>query len=94
MDPLEKVLTLLNIVYISYVNYSGDDLRSQLIKNPKEILFGLSGSKKPYFQKYIKNLTKYGDNHIEFYKNIENRLKKTGRDIIKKMSKVYSLLPD
>jgi len=94
MDPLEKVLTLLRIAYISYGNYGGNNLRSQLMTNPMELLFGLSGNKEPYFQDYIKKTTKYSDNPIEFYKNIEKRLKRTGRDVIKKMSKVYSLLPD
>jgi len=94
MTDEEKVNTLLRIAYVSYGNMSGERLKYQLVSNPLELLFGLGGSKEPYFQKHINKVTKYSENPIGFYKDIEKTLKNTGRKVIKKMAKVYSLLPE
>jgi hypothetical protein len=94
MTDNEKVNELLRTAYISFSNTSGENLRNMLLTNPLEIIFGLSGNKEDYFQKHIRKNTKREDNPIEFYKDAEKYLKNTGRKVIKKMSKVYSLLPD
>lgn len=90
----EKINLLLQTAYVSYMNYSGANLKNMLVKNPMELLFGMSGSKEPYFQKHLNKYKKHDNNPIGFYKDIEKYLKRTGREVIKKMGKVYSLLPD
>lgn len=90
----DKVNHLLRSAYVSFSNISGENLRDMLLTNPLEIILGLSGGKEKYFQKHINKNTKYYNNPIEFYKNAEKYLKNTGKKVIKKMGKVYSLLPD
>lgn len=94
MTDEDKINMLLRVAYISYGNLSNTMLQNFLIDRPIEMLIGLSGNKEKYFNKHIYNTTKYSENPLEFYKNVESYLKNTGKKVIKKMAKVYSLLPD
>ena len=94
MTDEEKVNALLRIAYISFSNVSGSVLKDMLTTNPLELILGFQGGKDPYFNKHIRRLTKHEDDPIGFYRDAEKYLKNTGRRVIRKMSKVYDLLPE
>ena len=94
MTDKEKVENLLRIAYVSFSNLRGENLRELLLTNPLEIIFGLQGSKEKYFDKHLNKILKHQNNPFGFYQDAEKYLKNTGRRVIKKMGKVYGLLPD
>jgi hypothetical protein len=94
MTDEEKVNTLLRIAYVNFSNTSGSTLKDMLTTNPFELIFGFEGSKGPYFNKHIRRLAKHSDDPIGFYRDAEKYLKNTGQKVIRRMSKVYDLLPE
>lgn len=94
MSDDEKINYLLRIIYASYSNIIGDTLQELLMTNPIEGFIGLMGNKKGYYLSHMKKIQKHKENPIMFYKDAENYLKRTGKKVIKRMAKVYSILPD
>ena len=65
-----------------------------MVDNDLEAEIGFMGDKAKQFDKYQKGFDKYENNVMKFYTDIEKYLKTTSKKLIKKLGKVYSLLPD
>ena len=90
----EKVNLVLRIAYISASNNRRQNYGDSLVDNDLEAEIGFMGDKAKQFDKYQKGFDKYENNVMKFYTDIEKYLKTTSKKLIKKLGKVYSLLPD
>jgi len=94
LNDEEKVNLVLRIAYISASNNRRQNYGDSLVDNDLEAEIGFVGDKAKQFDKYQKSFDKYEDNVMKFYKDIEKYLKTTSSKVLKKLGKVYSLLPD
>ena len=90
----EKVNLVLRIAYISASNNRRQNYGDSLVDNDLEAEIGFMGDKAKQFDNYQKGFDKYENNVMKFYTDIEKYLKTTSKKLIKKLGKVYSLLPD
>jgi hypothetical protein len=90
----EKVNLVLRIAYISASNNRRQNYGDSLVDNDLEAETGFVGDKAKQFDNYQKRFDKYENDIMKFYKDIEKYLKTTSTKLIKKLGKVYSLLPD
>ena len=90
----EKVNLVLRVAYISASNTRRQNYGDSLVDDELEAEVGFVGDKAKQFDKYEKSFDKYEDDIMKFYKDIEKYLKITSSKVLKKLGKVYSLLPD
>tara|TARA_R110000803_G_scaffold15713_6_gene43322 strand:- start:2779 stop:3840 length:1062 start_codon:yes stop_codon:yes gene_type:complete len=90
----EKVNLVLRVAYISASNTRRQNYGDSLVDDELEAEVGFVGDKAKQFDKYEKSFDKYEDDIMKFYKDIEKYLKTTASKVLKKLGKVYSLLPD
>jgi len=90
----EKVNLVLRIAYISASNARRQNYGDSLVDNDIETEIGFFGDKAIQFDKYEKSFGKYEDDIMKFYQDIEKYLKRSSTKVMKKLGKVYSLLPD
>jgi len=104
MTNEEKIETTLSIVYINLINLKGE-IFDQFFYTKKEKLDLMMNELLPGFtkidpkkekvrRKYINYLIKYRNREIEFFKNECDRFSYETRKLMKKLSKIYSLIPD
>jgi hypothetical protein len=86
------------ILYLTYTNLSNDMGRtflSGLIKNSIEARFGFMDERKPIMMNdFIKEITKFNDNPNGFFEYEEKRFKFVSNKMMKKLSKLYAMLPE
>ena len=90
----EKVNLILRIAYVSASNSRRQNYGDSLVDNPLESQLGFVGDKDTQFSNYEKSFDKYDKDLMKFYTDIEKYLRTTSTKVLKKLGKVYSLLPD
>jgi hypothetical protein len=59
-----------------------------------EKLFGFKGAKQRYFDKYLSKITRFGDDYERFFRYEINQTRNICFKMMKKISKIYSLIKD
>jgi hypothetical protein len=75
-------------------DWRGGIMRRFLIQNQMEHLFGFEGDKKRYFDKYLAKIDRFGDDYKKFIKYEINQTRNICLKMMKKLSKLYSLLKE
>lgn len=86
-----KINQVLELLYINLIGQSADEYRRILVSNFMEEIFGFSGEKDLVFKKFINKLERFG-NYENMLRYEEKNFKFIADKMIKKISKVYSLL--
>lgn len=73
-------------------NWRSGIMKSFLTQNYMEELFGFSGGKKRYFERYLNSIGRFGDDYEKFFKYEINQTRNICLKMTKKLSKLYSLL--
>lgn len=86
----------LRLFFVNFVNWNSENLRDTLtIDDPFSRIFGnLSISKTRVLLRYVNNLKKYADKTDDFYLKIFKDNSEISNKMIKKISKVFSLIDD
>lgn len=91
LSQKKKIQELLEIVYDLVSWTSIEKLQKYLSTEPIEFLLGFQGDKEKLFQDFVRRNQRF-NTPIEFFKFYENHFGKVSSQMIKKISKVYSLL--
>jgi hypothetical protein len=109
MDDDEKIKSVLELVYINLVNakvdafdnffYSHSEKMAQMFSGLMGNLFGgqikpPSEEKEKVRKKFINHVAKYQNREMDFFKDECERFNYVATNLIKKISKIYALLPD
>ena len=108
MSDQEKVKSILELVYINLVNakvdtfdnffYTHSEKMSQMFGGMMAQLFGKlegpSEEKEKVRKKFINHVSKYQNREIDFFKDECERFNYISKNLMKKISKIYALLPD
>ena len=109
MDNEEKIKTLFRLVYINLVNakidtfdqyfYSQQEMIDNMFGGLMGQLFGggrqnTNPNKEKVRNKFINHIIKYQDNEVDFFKDECERFNYVATNLMKKISKIYSLIPD
>jgi len=109
MDDDEKIKSVLELVYINLVNakvdsfdnffYSHTEKMAQMFSGLMGNLFGgqikpPSEEKEKVRRKFINHVSKYQNREMDFFKDECERFNYVATNLIKKISKIYALLPD
>jgi hypothetical protein len=89
----EKIDEILRLVRINLTNGKLENYAKLMTENMFEQMFGLQGEKAEKYRKYITKINKFEDNE-SFFKNEEKLFKDVATKMIKKISKVYALIPE
>lgn len=90
----EKIKRLLEVTYITLNNEIIQGYRRLLTSDFFENLFGFSGQKQIYLDNFFKEIKKYSNNPIGFFEYEIKKMNRVSSEMMKKISKVYSLIPD
>jgi hypothetical protein len=91
----EKIDRILYLTYVNLGNNMGNAFLSGLINNPIESRFGFMDERKPVMMNnFIKEITKFNDNPNDFFEYEEKRFKFVSSKMMKKLSKLYAMLPE
>lgn len=109
MNDEEKIKSVLELVYINLVNakvdtfdnffYSHSEKIAQMFSGLMGNLFGgqvkpPSEEKEKVRRKFINHVAKYQNREMDFFKDECERFNYVATNLIKKISKIYALLPD
>jgi hypothetical protein len=107
MDDETKIKMVLRLVYINLVNfkintfddyfYTQQDKINNMFGGIMSQLFGggnVNPDKEKVRDKFINHVTKYADREMDFFKDECERFNYVAKNLIKRISKVYSLIPD
>jgi len=91
----EKIDRILYLTYINLTNDMGKTFFSVLIDNPFEARFGFLDERKPVMlNNFINEITKFNDNPNDFFEYEEKKFKFVSSKMMKKLSKLYAMLPE
>jgi hypothetical protein len=93
----ELVEKMLELFYINFTNWSGEIMKDILQQDSSifERLFGdMSDEKIKYLNKYMKRLLRFSDNHRNFFETLLRQNSIVALKMIKKISKVFSLIQE
>jgi hypothetical protein len=91
----EKIDRILYLTYINLTNDMGKTFFSVLIDNPFEARFGFLDERKPVMlNNFINEITKFNDNPKDFFEYEEKKFKFVSSKMMKKLSKLYAMLPE
>ena len=91
----EKVNRMLELFYINLVNNIVSSYRELLTTNFFEQMLGiLSPDKQEAYLKFAQEARKYGKNPMGFFEFEEKKLNRISSEMLKKLSKLYSLIGD
>lgn len=86
----EKVHQVLSAVYKAMAGSQIQNFAEILTHNPIEMLMGFEGEKEKFFQKYIKTVTRF-KNPEDFFRFYEKKFQTVGREMMKKIAKLYAI---
>lgn len=92
LSQKKKIQKLLEIVYDLVSWTSIEKLQQYLSTEPIEMLLGFQGDKEKLFQDFVKRNQRF-KTPIEFFKFYQNHFGQVSNQMLKKISKVYSLVP-
>lgn len=90
----EKIEQIFRAIYIGIVNEGIKVLRNLLIQNPLEVLLGLENEKQNMITKFGKQFENKLPNFMNYYRKKEKEINYQANNMIRKISKLYDLLPD
>jgi hypothetical protein len=91
----EKIDRILYLTYINLSNEMGGSFQSALASNPFEGFFGYADQRKNLmFNDFVKEITKFNDNPRGFFEYQEKKFKFVSSKIMRKLSKLYAMLPE
>lgn len=90
----EKIEQIFRAIYIGIVNEGIKVLRIQLLQNPFEIFLGLENEKQNMITKFGKRFENKLPNFMNYYRKKEKEINYQANNMIRKISKLYDLLPD
>jgi len=108
VDDETKIKMVLSLVYINLVNAKVDTFDNYFYSEQEKIdnmfgglmaqLFGggkkINPDKEKVREKFINHVTKYQNREIDFFKDECERFNYVATKLMKKISKIYSLIPD
>jgi len=94
MSDQEKVDEVLNIFYINLVNTDLGVFRQLITSNFLENLFGFDENKQKVYEKHANYLRRFEKNPIDYFRFEEKYMNMLSENIIRKIHKLYSLLPE
>jgi hypothetical protein len=100
MSDDEKIKEYLTATYRLYVREAEMLYKTKIIGhsffNTKDVIKNteIEGIHKKSYDNFMKDLKKYLSDPIKFYNNVEKEINSSATKMIKKLSKVYSLLPE
>ena len=107
MDDETKIKMVLRLVYINLVNfkintfddyfYTQQDKINNMFGGIMSQLFGggnVNPDKEKVRDKFINHVTKYQNREMDFFKDECERFNYVATNLMKKISKIYSLIPD
>lgn len=80
--------------YETIINWKGGLMHQLLTDNFIESLLGFDGEKKEYFTKYLNKLNRFKDDYERFYRYELKQINYISSKMMRKISKIYSLLKD
>ena len=84
-------LTLLKF-FETLLNWKAGIMNEFLSNNFLEMMLGFSGGKQNYFENYLKKIGRFGGDYERFFKYEINQIRHISRKMMKKISKLYSLI--
>jgi hypothetical protein len=90
----ELVEVVLNLLYLNIVDKKIEIFQMIIAESFFETFLGFNKRKGDVFDKYIKRVKKYNDNYNEFFMSEEENMRNISTKVIRKIHKLYSLLPD
>ena len=93
-DDRELVEVVLDLLYMNIVDKKIEMFQMIIAETFFETFLGFNKRKSDVFNRYINRVRKYEDNYDEFFKNEELIMRNISTKIIRKIHKLYSLLPD
>ena len=93
MKMRPKVEATLTLAYVTIAHATIEKYKELLTKDMLEMLFGFKGEKQKLFEKFANRNLRFTNpkDFFEFYQKFLNRV---GTEMLKKVSKVYSLISD
>lgn len=90
----ELVEVVLDLLYMNIVDKKIQMFQMIIAETFFETFLGFNKRKSDVFNKYINRVRKYEDNYDEFFRNEELIMRNVSTKMIRKIHKLYSLLPD
>jgi hypothetical protein len=91
----EKIDRILYLTYINLGNDMGRTFHIALTNNPFESIFGLSDERKvTMLNDFVNEISKFNDNPNGFFEYEEKKFKFVSNKMMKKLSKLYAMLPE
>jgi len=86
----------MEMIYITFSSNQFSTYKNTIIDNMFEKLFGLGidPEKTKELENYQRKIRKYENNPIEFFYHLQSDLNRTGEKMIRKLSKIYSLIEE
>jgi hypothetical protein len=94
MSDEEKVNKVLEIFYINLVNKDLESFKNLLGKNFMGFIFGFDEHKEKVYKKHANYLRRFEKNPIDYFRFEEKYMKMLTDNIIRKIHKLYALLPE
>ena len=94
-----KAITMafLKVIYINITNLTNLEITKHITaaiqNNPFILIFG-TGDIKRSSDKIMNDITKYKNNYIEYYNNIERHFNHEANKVMRKIIKLYDMIPD
>jgi hypothetical protein len=86
-------LTLLQF-FKTLLQWKAGNMKEFLVDNFMEELFGFKGAKERYYDKYLSKITRFGGDYERFFRYEINQTRNICFKMMKKISKIYSLIKD
>jgi hypothetical protein len=91
----EKIDRVLHLTFINLGTEMGRLFQSALTSDPFERIFGFSDKRKNLiFNNFIKEIMKFNDRPNDFFEYEEKKFKFVSSKMMKKLSKLYAMLPE
>jgi hypothetical protein len=94
MTDNEKVDQLLDVWYHNYRGKNLNTYRRLMATNMFEGLFGFSENKEKVFERQARIVSKFENNPMDFFRFEMKYLHKVAEEVMKKIHKLYALLPE
>jgi hypothetical protein len=92
MSDSEKVDEILRLYLVNFTNKQFENYINYISENFMEEMFGFSGKKELWIEKFKRKLLKYENNQNKFFEDSEKLFKFVSTKMIKKISKLYDML--
>jgi hypothetical protein len=92
MNDEQIIDRILELLYINMVNWKQDVMMKILTSNALESIFGFSGDKERFYEKYMNNAIRFQNNPLNFFKSETRKFNLVATKMIKKLAKLYDYI--